>query len=51
MWGKNEGTCVPRWQGETRRGRLRAEMHRLLLGNRGRSAAEGCRNDRDDTPL
>lgn len=21
MWGKNEGACVPRWRGETRRGR------------------------------
>lgn len=49
MWGKNEGACVPRWRGETRRGRLRAEMHRLLRGNRGRSA-EGCRNDRASAP-
>ena len=38
MWGKNEGACVPRWRGETRRGRLRAEGRRLLRGNRGRSA-------------
>ena len=38
MWGKNEGAGVPRWRGETRRGRLRAEMHRLLRGHRGRSA-------------
>lgn len=36
MWGKNEGACVPRWRGETRRGRLRAEGRRLLSGNRGR---------------
>ena len=36
--GKNEGACVPRWRGETRRGRLRAEMHRLLRGHRGRPA-------------
>ena len=28
MWGKNEGACVPRWRGETRRGRLRAEGRR-----------------------
>ena len=49
MWGKNEGACVPRWRGETRRGRLRAEMHRLLRGNRGRSA-EGRRNDRENEP-
>ena len=48
--GKNEGACVPRWRGETRRGRLRAEGRRLLRGNRGRSA-EGRRIDRDDTPL
>lgn len=34
--GKNEGACVPRWRGETRRGRLRAEGRRLLSGNRGR---------------
>ena len=49
MWGKNGGACVPRWRGETRRGRLRAEMHRLLRGNRGRSA-EGCCNDRENEP-
>ena len=49
MWGKNEGACVPRWRGETRRGRLRAEGRRLLSGNRGRSA-EGCRNDRENEP-
>ena len=49
MWGKNEGACVPRWRGEPRRGRLRAEMHRLLRGNRGRSA-EGRRNDRENEP-
>ena len=36
--GENGGACVPRWRGETRRGRLRAEMHRLLRGNRGRPA-------------
>lgn len=36
MWGKNEGACVPRWRGETRRGRLRAEGRRLLRGHRGR---------------
>ena len=36
--GKNGGAGVPRWRGETRRGRLRAEMHRLLRGNRGRPA-------------
>ena len=32
MWGKNEGACVPRWRGETRRGR---------------SAAAGCRRSMD----
>ena len=49
MWGKNEGACVPRWRGETRRGRLRAEMQRPQSGNRGRST-EGCRNDRENEP-
>ena len=36
MWGKNEGACVPRWRGETRRGRSAAKGRRLLRGNRGR---------------
>lgn len=31
MWGKNEGACVPRWRGETRRGRLRAEGRRRSM--------------------
>ena len=49
MWGKNEGACVPRWRGETRRGRSAAEGVPPLDGHRGRSA-EGCRNDRASAP-
>ena len=31
MWGKNEGACVPRWRGETRRGRSAAEGGRRSM--------------------
>lgn len=40
---------MPRWRGETRRGRSAAERVPSLDGHRGRSA-EGCRNDRENEP-